>query len=408
MVSAADPAHPSLSLVVNNTGPSSEIAALISFENTAMSDVSGRRSVVSRHNNTTYTVSNRSCLWEPLAYPLFFPHAILGWGVVGAVSDIDCNIPQPANTDNTTTQMWHYQAQLLREECFSIFGRLTCEYLFDMHTRNLENHLAYIRRNQEQLRCEEDAALMGDDDISPNENVYLPASFLGSRWWSTEQVSDTLAIAATCGNPTFFVTMMCNPEWPEITLQLRPGQDFSDIPIVVAHVFKQKLRVLPDALKTMFPNAGPPAYTIQCVEFQKCGLPHVHILIHYTAPCNTPQAIDSIVSACLPNDPSDHALVQKFMMHNHPPLDKPLSKYCQKEQASGSRKCHFNYPLPLQPQTTIDEKGRVHYKRLTEADRMVVPHCLPLIHMMKCHINFECTGTSHLFQYLFKYIHKGT
>jgi hypothetical protein len=45
-------APPSAQIVINDAGPANEIAALISFENTAISDVSGRRLVISRNNNT--------------------------------------------------------------------------------------------------------------------------------------------------------------------------------------------------------------------------------------------------------------------------------------------------------------------------------------------------------------------
>ncbi|KAJ2929031.1 hypothetical protein H1R20_g8055, partial [Candolleomyces eurysporus] len=249
--------------------------------------------------------------------------------------------------------------------------------------------------------------LMGQEEVTPNENIYLPASFLGSRRWASEQVSDSLAIAAAIGEPTFFVTATCNPEWPEITSQLRPGQDFSHIPIVVIWVFKQKLCVLMKALKTMFPQVGKPLYTIQCIEFQKRGLPHAHILIKYPIPCNTPEFIDSVVSARMPTDPADRRVVEKFMLHQHPSSDRPPSCYCQKEYPDGSRTCRFNYPQPLQAETFVDHEGCIHYQRLDEQDRYVVPHCLPLIWMMNCHINFEVASTSHLFQYLFKYIHKG-
>jgi hypothetical protein len=34
----------------------------------------------------------------------------------------------------TTTQLWHYRAHLLCEECFRFFGRLTNEYLINMFT----------------------------------------------------------------------------------------------------------------------------------------------------------------------------------------------------------------------------------------------------------------------------------
>jgi hypothetical protein len=40
---------------------------------------------------------------------------------------------------------------------------------------------------------------------------------------------------------------------------------------------------------------------------------------------------------------------------------------------------------------------------------MIVPYCLPLLHAFQCHrVNVEVAGSSHLFQYLFKYIHKGS
>lgn len=132
--------------------------------------------------------------------------------------------------------MWHYRARLLREPRFAIFGRLANEYMVDMFTCDLETCLNYIRLNQVRM-LNEDAALMGTDNLELNENIYLPASFLGSHRWASEQIADSLAIAASEGNPMFFVTMTCNPAWPEITSQLRSGQSFADIPIVVVRVF---------------------------------------------------------------------------------------------------------------------------------------------------------------------------
>ncbi|EJD38492.1 hypothetical protein AURDEDRAFT_22840, partial [Auricularia subglabra TFB-10046 SS5] len=141
-----------------------------------------------------------------------------------------------------------------------------------------ESRLAYIRSSQQAAR-REDAALMGIE-VSDGENVYLPSSFLGSNAWCSEQIADALTIAANCGVPTFFVTMTCNHDWPEVRAKLRPGQDWQDAPMVIARVFKQKLAVLLKTLKTMFPNAGC-IYRLYAVEFQKRGLPHCHILIKY-------------------------------------------------------------------------------------------------------------------------------
>ncbi|KIK27792.1 hypothetical protein PISMIDRAFT_28015 [Pisolithus microcarpus 441] len=147
-----------------------------------------------------------------------------------------------------------------------------------MFSCNLETQLNFIQQNQQHL-CQEDAKLMNTEDVLPTENIYLPSSFLGS-------FADLLAVAAALGRPTFFVTMTCNMMWPEIVSQLQLGQDFTDIPIMVAHVFKHKLMLLLQMLKTMFVNAGHILYCIHCVEFQKCRLPHAHILLKYAVDCN--------------------------------------------------------------------------------------------------------------------------
>ncbi|EIW75268.1 hypothetical protein CONPUDRAFT_35897, partial [Coniophora puteana RWD-64-598 SS2] len=144
--------------------------------------------------------------------------------------------------------------------------------------------LSYIRHHQQRV-LEEDAALMGEDTVADTDNIYLPASFLGSRAWSSNQIADSLAVAGALGNPTFFITMTCNSCWPEIQDRLRPGQTYVDIPLVVVRVFKRKLACLLQCLRSLFPNVGRPVYIIHSIEFQKRGLPHAHILVRYDTDC---------------------------------------------------------------------------------------------------------------------------
>ena len=283
-----------------------------------------------------------------------------------------------------------------------------------MFSREIDARLAYIHSNQDRICAQEqDAALMGHE-VQDSENIYLPASFLGSGRWSSNQIADSLTIAATYGPPTFFVTFTCNSDWPEIRSRLRPGQTYTDIPVVVCRVFKQKLSRLMNVFRTMFPNAGRLLYSIQRVEFQMRGLPHAHILLKYPNDCITPDDIDRVISAHIPEAAGDAAVVHRFMIHpthnsriinNVPPSEKPL-KYCEKWK-DGARVCRFGYPKPPQEQTSFDTMGRVLYQR-GEGDAFVVPHCLPLIRKFKCHINMEIAGCGQLFQYLFKYVHKGT
>lgn len=398
------------SIIVRDSG-TSEIAALMCYDNTTLSEASPRSLVISRCSGEDQYISTTSRLWEPLVYPLFFPLGTLGWGLDSSHQQYD-----DANFDAPTTQIWHYRARLLREERFCIFGRLTNEYVVDMFTRDLESRLHYIHSNQKRLRSLEcDAALTAEEPTEGSENIYLPASFLGSRRWVSNQIADSLAIAAAHGPPTFFITFTCNSDWPEIQSQLRPGQNFTDVPVVVCRVFKQKLSRLMATLRKMFSNAGRPVYSITCIEFQKRGLPHAHILLKYARECLRPQDIDQVISARLPTDPTDAELVRKFMVHqshpegiinNIPPDDQHPLKYCERWK-DGARVCRFGYPKPITPETTIDGNGRVQYVRLHKHDENIVPYCLPLLRKFKCHMNVEIGGSGQLFQYLFKYIHKG-
>jgi hypothetical protein len=393
-----------VSLILHDRGDVPEVAACISYENTTTNQVAPRQLVVAPRSTRIQHIPSSSRLWEPLVYPLLFPHGTAGWGVQGIHVDDD-GMANDFSEGAASTQMWYYRARLLREPRFQIFGRLGNEYLVDMFSRDLESRLAYIRKNQQRLRSEDES--LADVEGNDTVNTYLPASFLGSRRWAAEQIADSLAIAAALGNPSLFVTMTCNPDWPEITCQLRPGQNFTDIPIVVVRVFRAKLAVLERTLKDMFTCAGKQVYSIRSVEFQKRGLPHAHILVKFEAPLCTPKDIDSVVSAEMPHDIEDARLVTKFMLHKHPASSAPPSKYCQRDDAMGRRTCRFGFPHKLQSETTIDAEGRVHYRRRSPGDEMVVPHSLPLLRQFHCHINVEVANTSHIFQYLFKYILKG-
>ncbi|CAG8839526.1 16090_t:CDS:1, partial [Cetraspora pellucida] len=69
--------------------------------------------------------------------------------------------------------------------------------------------------------------------------------------------------------------------------------------------------------------------------------------------------------------------------------------------------CIYYYPKPIIPETYINERGYVQYRRRTHDDAWVVPYNPMLIMKLECHINFEISSTVHLFMYLYKYLFKG-
>ena len=106
-------------------------------------------------------------------------------------------------------------------------------------------------------------------------------------------------MARRLGVPTFFVTLTCNPYWPEILRHLLPGQTAADRPDVVVRVFHAKLEVAMEYLKSKF--CGKLKYYIKVIEYQRRGLPHAHIVLCAESPPATPSEVDEFISCELPS-----------------------------------------------------------------------------------------------------------
>jgi hypothetical protein len=170
--------HSEASLIIKDSGYQ-EITAIICYDNTTQHDVQPRSLIITSTLGSSQWIPTVSRLWEPLAYPVFFPSGILGWGISNKLLNVDGNISHDSSIP--TSQIWHYRAHLLCEDRFSIFGRLTNEYVVDMFSRDLECQMHYIQSNQLRIHAaEEDSALMDLEDISNSDNIYLLSSFLGS------------------------------------------------------------------------------------------------------------------------------------------------------------------------------------------------------------------------------------
>ncbi|KAF8236923.1 hypothetical protein L208DRAFT_1249699, partial [Tricholoma matsutake] len=65
----------------------------------------------------------------------------------------------------------------------------------------------------------------------------LPSTFIHSPAWSAANVSDCLALQKAIGSITLFVTFTTNHTWPAISSELLRGQNASDHPDVIIHVF---------------------------------------------------------------------------------------------------------------------------------------------------------------------------
>ena len=87
-----------------------------------------------------------------------------------------------------------------------------------------------------------------------------------------------MAICREHHKPDFFITVTCNPNWNEISKELRKGETVQNRPDLVDRVFKQKKDQLIKDITSGKVLGQVPAY-LWVIEFQKRSLPHAHILL---------------------------------------------------------------------------------------------------------------------------------
>ena len=102
---------------------------------------------------------------------------------------------------------------------------------------------------------------------------------------------DLTAIVRKFGKPDHFVTVTCNPEWPEMAAALLESNTPADRPEIVAHVFKLRL----DSLVKEVEVDRIFGETVACrppVESHKRGLQHAHVFMFLKKKIST-QVVDT-------------------------------------------------------------------------------------------------------------------
>jgi len=160
---------------------------------------------------------------------------------------------------------------------------------------------------------------------------------------------------------------------------------------------------------------------VQCfmysVEWQKRGLPHIHILL-WLKQRISPDKLDCIISAEIPDPEKDSPLydiIKANMIHGPCGNSKNISPCME----SGS--CSKKYPRPFIQETQTGDDGYPKYRRRapenggftveingsTLDNRWVVPYNPVLSRTFGAHINVEYCNSVKSIKYICKYITKG-
>ncbi|XP_020094143.1 uncharacterized protein LOC109714116 [Ananas comosus] len=344
-----------------NPPAASEIAGLIVDD---LGSADRQRDIVVEYKTKNLKrISDLHPSFMAMQYPILFPYGEDGFRI-GIKYNESSQRKIGCRKHVTMREFYAYRMHNRLEEGRTLIsgGKLFQQYIVDAFSCVEEERLDYIRKNQSDLRSEiyrgiKDAVVAGDVD-----------------------------------------------------------GDAIDRPDIVCRVFKIKVDALMAEIKqgVFFGNTIADLYTI---EFQKRGLPHVHILVwlHADNKLPTPTDIDSIISAEIPDkniDPIGYATVTKFMIHG------PCGQANSKAPCMKKGQCSKHFPKEFRVETSFDENGFAIYRRRNDEryatkngidldNRYVVPHHLQLIVRYQAHINVEWCNKSMLIKYLFKYINKG-
>ena len=414
-----------------NLPSSEEVAVILPGDGTAPE----RRDIVLRHRtheNSLTRIDDGHPAYTPLHYVLLFPYGDHGWHRDLYHRPVPGTVPTQGWKPPRISQMQYssYRLHTHNQEYSTIHrsGRLFQQYIVNMWASADQTRLAFLRFNQGHLRAtlysgfaDWLAADEQGDAHDIGKRVVLPSSYIGGPRHQQQQYQDAMAIARFFKKIDLFVTMTANPNWPEITRELFPGQTSYDRPDIVARVFKLKKKELLNDIynKQIFGHVVAYVYVI---EFQKRGLPHLHLLVVLDSNrhLHTPSDIDSCISAQWP-DPHTQPLlfdtIKSTMVHG------PCGYINASAPCMRNGHCTKGYPKAFQDFTTTNDDGYPSYARPNDGrsysvpvsgigdvnldNRWIVPYNAYISAKFNCHTNVESVATFRTIKYCFKYIHKG-
>jgi len=124
---------------------------------------------------------------------------------------------------------------------FQLMSRLSQTYLVDSISRAIDYRLRFHKFHQKDLFGIDNEGETNDENGESGEKTFLSQSMHGSRRHLRSLAKNALALVSEYGRPSLFITLTCNPYWPEIVEQLLPGQTAFDRGDIVCQVFFRKL-----------------------------------------------------------------------------------------------------------------------------------------------------------------------
>ncbi|KAL5132868.1 hypothetical protein HKD37_03G006287 [Glycine soja] len=193
----------------------------------------------------------------PLQYPLLYPKGEDGYRVDIPHKD-HANIYTAKRKKVTLREYFYYRLQSRTNEAQTILHskRLFQQWIVDGYCMIESQKLNYVRQHQQQLRVDKYINLSASNDHpetlgrDKGKRIILPSSFVGSQRYMEQLYFDGMTICGHLGFPDLFLTITCNPTWPEIQRKVTQSNlTPHNCPDIITRVFKIKLNQLMNDLK---------------------------------------------------------------------------------------------------------------------------------------------------------------
>ncbi|KAL6225029.1 hypothetical protein ACLB2K_003881 [Fragaria x ananassa] len=378
----------------------------------------GRDIVVQTKHDQLLNIQDCVGYYDPMQYPLLLPYGTYGWDVNSHNN----------NGRNLTCRDYYAYVLQIRQHAESVLlrgGRLLQQYVVDNYVKIETQKLRYIRSNQPNLRRElynglRDSLNVGENSAgNVGRRTILPSTFIGSPRDMHQRYQDAMTLVQKYGKPDIFLTMTCNPNWEEITTELLPGQVAQDRPDLATRIFRSKFEEMKNDVVKKGVLGTVVAY-VYVIEFQKCGLPHVHMLLILgdDDKLNNPDDYDTIVRAEIPDQDEEPELYNAVLGHM---IHGPCGVHKRTAPCMKCGSCKRGYPKPFSDNTYQGNDSYPIYRRRdnhldVQSDgnqnrpldnSWVIPYNPWLLTKYDCHINVEICCSIKSVKYLYKYVYKG-
>ena len=383
--------------------------------------------------NSFTLINPNHALYLPLHLVLLFPYGEPGW-------HWGLRLQGPDDKKLKQRTYFRFRLHTRPDEPTTLFRaqRLFQHFGVDAWAICDQNKLGWIRSHQANIRAElynglADLLDAGDVNFAQvGKRVVLPSSYVGGDRFMQKLYQHSIAIVRRFGKPSLFITFTANPKWEAIEPELLPQQTTGDRPDLVARVFNLKVQDLLDKIrhKEVF---GPWLGWVWTIEYQKRGLPHLHLLVFLKTDHQflTAGNIDRFMSAEIPTEDNAIgqelcAIIQTTMVHTHCAGGNGQALCMQGLDPLTTRTSHKGHPRPFQRETIVTADGYPLYCRrdtglsftlpvrtsagnVTDVidNRRVVPYSPYFSLLYKAHINVEVCRSVKAVKYIHKYIYKG-